>query len=277
MGALILWIGAMGTSAIACGGDDAPAAASPPTRAASEPDWEEQEEEEPDEELESSRARPRRPAPDPIELECRAADFASDPRHCGACRRPCADTEVCSGGECKASCDEGLAPCGRSCVDLDGSRDHCGRCDRPCAIDACDEGFCAVTLSACFQAGPNCAVVCAAEGGRAEGIVRQGEMLDLASPRSTDPAAVTFVSTYASEQACRDTPRVTGENDPGRTLGQDTEGLFPKWLRCPCTFDPPAEWAEQARRGAELRAAERAAEQAAQVNPAGLDPATAED
>jgi len=51
------------------------------------------------------------------------AVLATDPDHCGGCDVACGPAQVCStlGGAtaCKATCDAGLAPCGRACADLD--------------------------------------------------------------------------------------------------------------------------------------------------------------
>lgn len=68
---------------------------------------------------------------------------AQDPDHCGGCNRRCGDSQVCSGGVCKAACDQGLVLCGRSCVDTLHNVLTCGGCDQSCQEgETCESGQC---------------------------------------------------------------------------------------------------------------------------------------
>ena len=67
--------------------------------------------------------------------------------HCSQCDDPCVPGEVCSSGECKAECDEGLTKCPDvGCVDTDSDPGHCGNCTTVCDYDfatpLCVEGGC---------------------------------------------------------------------------------------------------------------------------------------
>lgn len=71
------------------------------------------------------------------------ADPFSDPNHCGMCNRACVAPEVCSMGECRASCAAGLLQCGQACVSTQSDAEHCGSCNNRCAAGMeCRAGSC---------------------------------------------------------------------------------------------------------------------------------------
>lgn len=74
-------------------------------------------------------------------------DMQNDPANCGECGNACdAAQEVCSAGQCVASCGSGaLTRCGESCVDTMSDAANCGQCGEPCAGgSACVVGQCVV-------------------------------------------------------------------------------------------------------------------------------------
>ena len=73
--------------------------------------------------------------------ECVNTDRDND--HCGQCDNPCDPGEVCSGGSCALSCQQGLVKCDGSCVDPLTDLEFCGAssdCQGPNAGEVCDTG-----------------------------------------------------------------------------------------------------------------------------------------
>lgn len=65
-----------------------------------------------------------------------------DPRHCGACDRPCRVDEECAAGSCRCEVP-GQADCEGSCVDPSNDPQHCGGCGHACGPGrACVAGRC---------------------------------------------------------------------------------------------------------------------------------------
>lgn len=68
---------------------------------------------------------------------CPQYDLQNDPKHCGACKRACTDTQLCKNGACVAACDAPLAKCpgaDAGCVDLKSDPKHCGDCKTACSV-----------------------------------------------------------------------------------------------------------------------------------------------
>jgi hypothetical protein len=67
---------------------------------------------------------------------CPQYDLQTDPHHCGSCANVCQSTEVCSSGQCKASCEPPTTKCLNTdaglCIDLSNTVDHCGQCTTSC-------------------------------------------------------------------------------------------------------------------------------------------------
>lgn len=97
--------------------------------------------------------------------KCRKSpDGASCPG--GACRKgrcvdpcdACGPTEQCIDGQCR--CKDGLASCGKQCVDILGSRANCGACGNTCpAGHSCCGGSCvdlAASVEHCGACGNGC-------------------------------------------------------------------------------------------------------------------------
>jgi alpha-tubulin suppressor-like RCC1 family protein len=66
-------------------------------------------------------------------------------QHCGACGNACAAGQVCSGGACKGSCDQGLIKCGASCAEIKSDVQNCNGCGRVCAAPANGSAVCAAS------------------------------------------------------------------------------------------------------------------------------------
>lgn len=80
---------------------------------------------------------------------------AADPNNCGACGKTCPSGAECSGGVCRAICnDPARGDCNGSVEDgcetvLAVTKDHCGACDKPCAGGlVCADATC-VTATSC--------------------------------------------------------------------------------------------------------------------------------
>ncbi len=76
-------------------------------------------------------------------------DITTDLLHCGECSKPCDAGQVCSMGECKNECDDGLTKCDPAgCVDTQKNPLFCGNCETACDYDnakaSCVEGECSM-------------------------------------------------------------------------------------------------------------------------------------
>jgi hypothetical protein len=76
----------------------------------------------------------------------RCVDPLSDPDHCGGCDQPCTGDDICTQGECKTTCDDGLEKCGNTCLDLTDPG-SCGGCDVACEVP--DNGVAVCVNDAC--------------------------------------------------------------------------------------------------------------------------------
>lgn len=69
---------------------------------------------------------------------CPGFDLQSDPKHCGSCSHACSADQVCSGGQCKASCDPPTTKCsgdgGVVCANVMSDPAHCGSCTTACGV-----------------------------------------------------------------------------------------------------------------------------------------------
>src|SRR5690242_8862931 len=77
-----------------------------------------------------------------------------DPINCGSCGHACNQGEVCSAGQCGASCSGGTQVCNGACVDTQFDPANCGSCGHACAQGQyCSGGNCA---SQCLGGTQNC-------------------------------------------------------------------------------------------------------------------------
>jgi hypothetical protein len=86
------------------------------------------------------------------------SDTRSDPAHCGACGRRCAEGQVCAAGVCAGACPAGAAACAGACRVVDVDPSHCGGCGVACppaanAAPRCAGGFCGIS---CAEGFGNC-------------------------------------------------------------------------------------------------------------------------
>jgi hypothetical protein len=80
---------------------------------------------------------------------CGAAciDVRFDPENCGACGTSCAKDQVCSDGQCGASCGD-ATNCSGKCVDTRFDPANCGGCAKPCSKGLfCSAGKCGFECS----------------------------------------------------------------------------------------------------------------------------------
>lgn len=69
-------------------------------------------------------------------------DLATDPQHCGQCRRACSPNFTCTEGRCTCP-TPGFTLCGTACAALSTDVQHCGRCGLECAAGSrCVGGRC---------------------------------------------------------------------------------------------------------------------------------------
>jgi len=61
------------------------------------------------------------------------ADLEQDDKNCGGCGHACVTGHKCVAGECKLSCQAGLADCGGTCIDISDDSANCGGCGKACA------------------------------------------------------------------------------------------------------------------------------------------------
>jgi hypothetical protein len=89
------------------------------------------------------------------------ADTRASAAHCGGCEQPCSAEEVCSGGNCQASCESPLEACDGACVDVSSDAAHCGDCDEACPIPeggmaTCTLGTCGIECDGTTACGDEC-------------------------------------------------------------------------------------------------------------------------
>ncbi|HKP62043.1 MAG TPA: hypothetical protein VJV78_35170, partial [Polyangiales bacterium] len=83
------------------------------------------------------------------------ADLRSDPAHCGACDRACANADcVCRDGQMRQVCRPGHADCdgqaANGCeVDIQTDLQHCGACRRRCHTEGHDALTATCTAGRC--------------------------------------------------------------------------------------------------------------------------------
>src|SRR5438270_876686 len=78
--------------------------------------------------------------------QCCAASAAD---HCGLCETSCQACNVCSGGQCALTCQQGLTNCSGTCVNLQTDLGNCGQCGAGCAAgQVCSGGKCALSCQA---------------------------------------------------------------------------------------------------------------------------------
>lgn len=69
---------------------------------------------------------------------CPNVDLQTDPKHCGSCTNVCASGQLCTLGNCKATCDSPTVKCagdaGSLCVDVRTDPKNCGQCSTACPI-----------------------------------------------------------------------------------------------------------------------------------------------
>jgi len=89
-------------------------------------------------------------------------DTANDVHNCGSCGNPCASGQLCSSGQCTASCPGGETACPPSaptyCATLATDRKNCGSCGSVCSLAnataACTSGAC--TVASCAAGYADC-------------------------------------------------------------------------------------------------------------------------
>jgi hypothetical protein len=81
-----------------------------------------------------------------------------DPANCGMCGKACAAGEVCSNGNCAATCSGGATECNGTCTNTGFDPNNCGSCGKTCAAgEVCSAGQCA---NACLGGTTNCSSKC---------------------------------------------------------------------------------------------------------------------
>ncbi|MCG8417731.1 MAG: hypothetical protein MJE77_07275 [Proteobacteria bacterium] len=78
-------------------------------------------------------------------------DLEANSRHCGACGNACESGQVCSAGQCVASCPAPFTDCSGACVYTAIDPDHCGGCAQAC--ERFPQSLAGCVASRCFEAG----------------------------------------------------------------------------------------------------------------------------
>jgi hypothetical protein len=96
------------------------------------------------------------------------ATVATDPLHCGRCRNPCGQNQICAAGSCVSNvatvrdagpvhCVGVQVQCGGYCATLAMDPLHCGRCDNRCARNqTCIAGQCTTSSAPSAAPSPGC-------------------------------------------------------------------------------------------------------------------------
>ena len=84
------------------------------------------------------------------------ANWQVDPQHCGGCNKACDAGEVCSKGECQATCGQGQLVCGGVCTNTAFDPSNCGECLKECpgadnANGICVGGDCKVLCDGAYE------------------------------------------------------------------------------------------------------------------------------
>ncbi len=87
------------------------------------------------------------PEGNPTNCNGTCTNTSLDPNNCGTCGKVCSgSTNLCSAGNCVATCSGSTTKCGSSCVDTKTDKSNCGNCGTSCTgTQTCNNGTCTNT------------------------------------------------------------------------------------------------------------------------------------